>query len=160
MQYLRIIACFVVINNPVSPMTLGLQNPSEQICTYTFNVPREGESCFPGSQQNYINSLETLITNQHALLEQQLNVITDKLLQQEQSHDSNQMNNKSQPSNVDIGTTYVRWGRTTCPETAAAVYEGKTEQSMRTFICDVHVFFPTMRDLIIHMIINCHLHVS
>ena len=26
---------------------------------------------------------------------------------------------------ADVGTTYVRWGRTVCPDTAELVYEGK-----------------------------------
>ena len=107
-------------------MTLDLQNPSEPICTYSFNVPREGEACLPGSQQHDRNSLETLITNQHALLEQQLNVITEKLVRLEQNQDKPNMDNDSVPTVGTGGTTYVRWGRTSCPETASDIYQGKS----------------------------------
>ena len=106
--------------------TLRTQAPRNQepTCTYTFNVPREGPVCSPGSQES-VDSLETLITNQHALLEQQLNVITEKLVQFEQK-DDNDGEHASVPCIGVVGTTYVRWGRTSCPETAKDIYQGET----------------------------------
>ena len=126
MASLRIIVNYLVLYNLVSAMSLDLQNPSDQTCTYTFNVPREGEACLPGSQQHDRNSLETLITNQHALLEQQLKLITEKLVRLEQNLDNTNMDNDSLPSVGTGGTTYVRWGRTICPETASDIYQGKS----------------------------------
>ena len=117
---------YLLMCNFVSAMTLELQNPSDQTCTYTFNVPRDGASCL-GSHQEIRDSIETLVSNQHVLLEQQLNVIIEKLVQMEQRWDSIKEN---EDENVETagagGTTYVRWGRTSCPETASVIYQGKT----------------------------------
>ena len=32
---------------------------------------------------------------------------------------------ESDTDEIDVGSTYIRWGRTTCPSTAQRVYEGK-----------------------------------
>ena len=62
------------------------------------------------------------MTKQHAILEQQLNMITEKLDEQGCGNDEgNQQQNKSSEGG---GTTYTHGGRTTCPDTAELIYTG------------------------------------
>ena len=97
-------------------------------CTYTFNVPRDGASCLPGAQENVnVDSLHSTMTNQHAILEQQLNVITEKLVQlggnsdnSNEDDDSHEVHNGSSSG----GTVYTHWGKRSCPDTADMIYEG------------------------------------
>ena len=107
-------------------MSLELQNAPEPTSSYTFNVLRDGATCTSASQQHEdATSLQTLITNQYSLLEQQLNILMDKFVQLEERRGNDQRENESVATNV--GTTYVRWGRTSCRETATNVYEGKKD---------------------------------
>ena len=93
------------------------------ICTYTFNVPRDGEACQPGTQtQPEVLSLQSTMTKQHANLEQHLNVITEKL--DELSCGKDEGNQQGNRSSEAAGITYTHWGRTTCPDTAELIYTG------------------------------------
>ena len=123
-------SCCLLVKPSLSMAVDALAQAST--CTYTFNVPRDGASCLPGGTQTHpdIDSLQSTMTNQHAILEQQLNVITEKLVQlngeggdSSEEGDSDEGGNGSNWSAVG-GTTYTHWGRTTCPDTAELIYEG------------------------------------
>ena len=120
---------YLIVHDSFGMAVDSLAQPST--CTYTFTVPRDGASCLPGGTHTHpdISSLRSTMTNQHAILEQQLNVITEKPVQlsgnggDRSEKDSHEGGNSNIGSAVG-GTTYTHWGRTTCPDTADLIYEG------------------------------------
>ena len=103
-------------------------------CTYSVNVPRQSEGCSPGSYENInVDALQSLLSNQHAILEQKLDVITEMLIGNGNSYEDDYGEESGdRPLIVEdeengagtSGVVYTHWGRTTCPDTAETIYGG------------------------------------
>ena len=103
---------------------------SQSGCSYTFLVSKQDNSCPVGSvasgvhdeEVEYLKSVIKNQQNQLSLLTQNVLTVMDKLKALEESKQAN----SSDDSDVRVGTNYVRWGRTVCPQTAQLLYQGLT----------------------------------
>ena len=94
---------------------------SQSGCSYTFLVSKQNDnSCPVGSvasgpndeEVEYLKSLVKLLTQSVQNLQEEV-----KDLKESKQADT---------SEIRVGTNYVRWGRTVCPQTAQLVYQGLT----------------------------------
>ena len=69
-----------------------------------------------------VDTQQATIQNQQA----QLELLTDHLLTLQNTPQVNE--NQGASVNGEVWATYVRWGRTVCPDTAELVYEGNKRQ--------------------------------
>ena len=92
---------------------------SQSGCSYTFLVSKQNDnSCPVGSVESgpndeeveYLKSLVKLLTQSVQNLQVKVEALESK-----QADSSNR-----------VGTNYVRWGRTVCPQTAQLIYQGLT----------------------------------
>ena len=97
---------------------------SQSGCSYTFLVSKQNDnSCPVGSVESgpndeeveYLKSLVKLLTQSV----QNLQVKVEALEEAKQVDSGNN-------GDVRVGTNYVRWGRTVCPQTAQLIYQGLT----------------------------------
>ena len=71
------------------------------------------------------------IVTSFSILKHQLNIVTARLDEQSDRHVDGEDDYKEGNNGSAVGgTTYARWGRTTCPDTAELIYEGWLSFSM------------------------------
>ena len=76
-----------------------------------------------------LNFLIAIVQNQQATIQNQqsqLEMHNDQIMAIQNLNEVDDGDNDS--SNADVGTTYVRWGRTVCHDTAELVYEGNEKR--------------------------------
>ena len=97
---------------------------SQSGCSYTFLVSKhEDNSCPVGSVPSSPNDEETqYLKSLVKLLTQSVQNLQDEVKDLKESKQADSNNT----SDVRVGTNYVRWGRTVCPQTAQLIYEGLT----------------------------------
>ena len=78
-----------------------------------------------------LNFLIAIVQNQQATIQNQqsqMEMLTDQMMAIQNSEDDDA---DDDTVNANVGTTYVRWGRTVCPDTAELVYEGMKDINYR-----------------------------
>ena len=85
-------------------------------CIYTFLMPKQDDNSCPvwsvasgpnAGDDDYLKSLVSLLTQNVQNLQQKVEALEE-----------------SQEDRGKVGTNYVRWGRTECPQTAQRLYTG------------------------------------
>ena len=121
--------CMIIIH---FACTMAGQNASapENECSYTFRISKQNGSC-PAvlsdseARAEDVEYLKSIIQNQ----QDQLSMLTRNMLHQEDKiaklEALQQSVGNKENVTYTVGTNYVRWGRTTCPDTAVLLYEGK-----------------------------------
>ena len=93
---------------------------SQTGCSYTFLVPKRADNSCPvwpvpsgpnDEEMEYLKSLVQLLTQNVQTLQEEVGALKEAL-------------NDSSNNGDKVGTNYVRWGRTVCPQTAQLVYQG------------------------------------
>ena len=111
-------------------MSLGHYTAVPELeCSYTFLVHKQGNNQCPTGAVDFdkadIDVLKAVIRNQ----QEQLAMLTQDLMQlKEEFKRVNQTKSgdvSGEKKNMTSGANYVRWGRTSCPETAELLYWGK-----------------------------------
>ena len=92
-------------------------------CSYTFLVPKQVDNSSPvelvasgqnGEEIENLKSLVQLLTQNVNNLQKEIGILKEV------------QNSSSNNGDTRVGTNYVRWGRTECPQTSHLVYEGLT----------------------------------
>ena len=100
-------------------------------CSYTFLVSKQDDNSCPlgsvasGPNNEEVQYLKSVIKNQQdhlSLLSQSVFTLQEELKDLKESKQADSSNS----SDVRVGTNYVRWGRTVCPQTAQLLYQGLT----------------------------------
>ena len=125
-----IIVSWCMILTVVSTFVRGQTTTvSQSGCSYTFLVSKQDDnSCPVGSvdfgpnneEVEYLKSLVKVLTQSV----QNLQVKVEALEEAKQVDSGNN-------GDVRVGTNYVRWGRTVCPQTAQLIYKGKLLSAVR-----------------------------
>ena len=96
---------------------------SQTGCSYTFLVPKRADNSCPvwpvpsrpnDEEMEYLKSLVQLLTQNVQNLQEEVGTLNEAL------------NASSSNGDIRVETSYVRWGRTECPQTAQLVYKGLT----------------------------------
>ena len=94
---------------------------SRSECSYTFVVPKQVDNSTPletvasgqdDGEMEYLKSLVRLLTQNVQNLQEEVGALKEA------------QNGSSNNGDIRVGTNYVRWGRTVCPQTAQLVYQG------------------------------------
>ena len=122
----------------VSSHATGVGHNSHQ-CVYTFTVPRHGQDCPHGSEEEVqkIQEVKEIIQREHAQLNKKLDDISTwvnelKALVNETAEDGNA------ETSFRAGTHYTRWGASTCPPNTGLLYNG---QYLNIFWVTEYMFF-------------------
>ena len=90
-------------------------------CSYTFLVPKQEDNSCPAwpvpsrpddEEMEYLKSLVKLLTKNVQTLQEEVGALKEA------------QNGSCSNGDIRVGTNYVRWGRTVCPQTAQLVYQG------------------------------------
>ena len=114
-----ILSSLACISNANVPRDYNYQGT----CTCTVPVQPDVDSNACNNED--LDALKDHLDNQNLLLSQQLSTVVDKLNELiEDKEGESEEGNGTQTVN-GVGTTYVHWGKTSCPETAELIYDGK-----------------------------------
>ena len=95
-----------------------VQHHKDETCTYSFTVPND--QTHNSQCDSRVSKLESAIDHLQSQLQLHTELFRTTLQRLDRAQAAVPMN-----TNVSVGSTYVRWGRTVYPETAELLYEGR-----------------------------------
>ena len=144
-KLIAVIVALVWINQAQETTKSQLSNsfPVSEEFEYLLSIIKNQQDRFSEISRNVLKLQDDNEALQQSQQKQEEMINTQQLQIEAYRDDYQSLQNELQTTKMKLGTNYVRWGRTSCPDTAELIYEGMFLASVKP--CKNHILLFHIR---------------